>query len=109
MAKYASPKSHIRRFLWDKLDAIEVEGPWVVLGGDFNCVLQGEERSTGTDASSGFIDLVEQRGLIDLGYIGNHFSWNQGVQREKRRFARLDRALCNAEWRRMCSPQLSCT
>lgn len=98
-AIYASPKSHIRRFLWEKLDEMEIKGHWVVLS-DFNCVLHEEERNTGSDASCGFIDWVERRGLIDHGFSGSPFTWSHGVQRETRKSARLDRALCNEEWRR---------
>lgn len=44
-AVYASPKSHIQGFVWEKLDEIEVVGTWAMLV-DFNCVLQAEERNT---------------------------------------------------------------
>lgn len=36
----------------------EVEGPWVLLG-DFYCTLQAEERNTGSEVSSSFMELVE--------------------------------------------------
>lgn len=56
----------------------------------------------GSGVSSCFIGWVERRGLIDLGFIGNQFIWNHGVQRETWRSVMLDRTLCNDEWRRLC-------
>lgn len=37
-AVYVSPQAQIRQFLWDDLDKLEVEKPWLLIG-DFNCVL----------------------------------------------------------------------
>lgn len=32
--------------MWMKLDEMNVAGPWMIVG-DFNCVLDGDERSSG--------------------------------------------------------------
>lgn len=38
--------------------------------------------------------------MIDLGFIGNRFTWNHGVHIETRNSTRLNRGLCNDERRR---------
>lgn len=45
---------------------------------------------------------MERRRLIDLGFISSKFTCNHGVQRDTRKSAWLDRALCNDVWRRLC-------
>ena len=46
-----------------------------------------------------FRHWIENTGLIDLGFAGPKFTWTRGSNRETRKEARLDRALCNMEWR----------
>lgn len=43
--------------------------------GDFNYVLNGEERSSKKGASTQFQNWVRRNRVIDLGYIGNQFTW----------------------------------
>lgn len=62
-------------------------------------MLKGEERSSGVGVSTRFINWVEERGLIDLGFAGSKFIWNHGVNMDTRRSARLDRGLCDDNWR----------
>lgn len=38
IALYASPRAHIRRYIWEQLDEISVKEPWVLIK-DFNCVI----------------------------------------------------------------------
>lgn len=97
---YASPVAHVRRHIWSTLDSMRINRAWVIIG-DFNCILKGEEHGSGTRVSSCFIDWVEQRGLIDLGYIGSIFTLRHGSTEECRRAARLDRGLCNDGWRKL--------
>lgn len=98
-AVYASPKAHIRKLLWPELDALHTGDLWMLMG-DFNCVLKCEERNTGSGVSESFAKWVTQRGLIDLGYSGQKFTWCHGGSIGTRRAARLDRSLCDGEWRR---------
>lgn len=95
---YANPNASKRRHLWVKLDTLKIEAPWLVLG-DFNCVLRDEDRSSMRGASSSFQAWVCRNRLVDLGYEGTEFTWNHGVNKETRRSARLDRALCDTSWR----------
>lgn len=91
-AIYASPQASSRNLLWSALDQLPLADAWVLLG-DFNCVLRGDERSSGVGVSSQFVDWVEQRRLIDLGFSGPTFTWNYGTSMSTRRAARLDRVV----------------
>lgn len=71
--------------------------------GDFNCIFHDVERSSNTGASSSFQNWTGERGLLDIGFIGNRYTWIRGISLETRRTARLDRALCFHAWRRMFS------
>lgn len=42
-AVYASPQPGIRKFIWDQLDSLKLDRPWMLIG-DFNCVQNDEER-----------------------------------------------------------------
>lgn len=98
-AVYANPHASGRMGLWDDLDKITVMNPWALIG-DFNCVLKNDERNSNSGASSNFMEWVERKGLIDLGYSGPRFTWQHSVNASSRKASRLDRALCDVEWRR---------
>lgn len=92
---YASPNPRCRKYLCGKLDGIRVGRLWLLMS-DFNCVLKAEEKSSNKGESTCFINWIENRGMIDLGFVGNHSTWSHGVTTETRRALRLDRALsCN--------------
>lgn len=67
---------------------------------DFKCAVKAEERNSKSGASSGFVEWVNQRGLIDLGFSGPRYTWNHEMDIQTRRFARLGRGLCDVEWRK---------
>lgn len=98
-AVYANPHAMGRRGLWEDLNQIIVESPWALIG-DFNCVLKDDERNSDSGVSSSFVEWVERKGLIDLGYSGQRFTWQHGTNVSTRKATRLDRALCNVEWSR---------
>lgn len=92
----------MRNQLWPALDELERGAPWLLLG-DFNCVLKGDERSSGTGVSEGFTNWVMKNGLIDLRYTGQKFTLHHGGSVDNIKAARLDRGLCDVEWRRSFS------
>lgn len=49
--------------------------------------------------SASFLGLVHKQSLIDLGFIGPRFTWSHGTSITNWRSARLDRSLCDGEWR----------
>lgn len=50
-AVYGSLNASVGKHIWD----MWVEGPWMLVG-DFNCVIRGDERSSGTGASYSFVE-----------------------------------------------------
>lgn len=71
-----------------------VDGPWVCIG-DFNAILCSIEklslRSANSQLMEDFHHALEQFELIDLGYKGNTYTWNNRQ--------RLDRAIGNELWK----------
>lgn len=97
---YASLIAHKWRHIWNSLDSMVTTRPWMIIR-DFNCVLEREEHSLGVGESSNFMEWVERRGLIDLGYTGPKFTWKHGSNEASRRATRLDRSLGDDNWRRL--------
>lgn len=75
-----------------------------MLVGDFNVIAGPHEQRGGITVDlfkcKNFINWMSSCKLMDLGSIGSRFTWRgpqwQGYDRI---FKRLDRALCNVEWR----------
>lgn len=101
---YGSPTHGLRKHLWNTLNnqKLDLEGPWLAAG-DFNAVVSPTEVSEGSNFSqqrcAGFTEWIFNQGLVDLGYFGSRFTWRRGNQKDKFKGARLDRALCNLDWR----------
>lgn len=99
-AVYGSPRYVRRQELWDNLSTLaeDIQDPWVVLG-DFNAILADHERRGGSHNFSirgmaGFREMIQQCNLLDAGFQGSPFTWRHGNL-----FQRLDRVLCNLQWR----------
>ncbi|CAL9010471.1 unnamed protein product [Prunus brigantina] len=96
---YASPNAVKRGKMWDYLSFVAASHnmPWLIAG-DFNELLTADEKFGGVleCKSKGFKNWVDDNEMIDLGYSGPKFTWNN-----KRVYARLDRAICNMRWRRL--------
>lgn len=99
MAIYASPIPHRRSSIWEELSMIEIMDPWLLIGG-FNCMIKNGERGSEGGISSSCVSWTQENRLIDLGFIDPRFKWNHGNNVETRRSTRLDRRLCDDEWRR---------
>jgi hypothetical protein len=104
---YASPNENTRSLLWEELKkiALSMNDPWL-LAGDFNDIACAEEKRGGVIASSRkcriFRDRINACSLIDIGAMGPKFTWRGPVYHGGQRiFERLDRALCNSQWRIM--------
>ncbi|XP_031111990.1 uncharacterized protein LOC116015963 [Ipomoea triloba] len=101
---YGSPSHHLRRRLWAELSLSKLgfAGPWM-LAVDFNAVVCQEETSNYSSLtvqrSSDFVSWIHDEGLIDLGFSGPRLTWIKGNSSVTAKGARLDRALCNIEWR----------
>lgn len=104
-AVYASPNPRSRESLWDDMESFagSVQTPWLVAG-DLNDTVNSSERkgtSPEMDANRNrkFMDRVNNCNLMDKGSSGQKFTWTKGRQGLANTQKRLDRALCNAEWR----------
>ena len=101
---YANPHTPRRETLWNELElfASNCNKPWL-LAGDFNETVNLDEGNHGGTEMlrrcTRFRHWIENSGLIDLGFFGPMFTWARGSHPETRKEARLDRALCNADWR----------
>ncbi|XP_019199146.1 PREDICTED: uncharacterized protein LOC109192895 [Ipomoea nil] len=101
---YGSPTHHLRRWLWRELSQSKrgQNGPWLVAA-DFNSVTSKAETSNyssySAQRSSDFVTWIQDEGLIDLGFSGPKLTWVKDGSTDAIKWARLDRALCNLEWR----------
>ncbi|XP_028077279.1 uncharacterized protein LOC114279250 [Camellia sinensis] len=110
-AVYASPNPRVRDELWENLDNIaqDMNQPWLVAG-DFNdygssvekqgfTMNQNQNLTQSQTRSRKFNDRINHCNLMDLGCTGPKLTWSNNRQGWANTLARLDRALCNTEWR----------
>ncbi|KAL8129303.1 hypothetical protein V2J09_018458 [Rumex salicifolius] len=103
-AIYSSPTPHAREVLWNHLLNLKTDNskPWLLMG-DFNETSNLEERSSESDGMrrrcERFSAWIDEMDMIDLGYTGSKFTWTRGKDLSTQSAARLDRGLCNFEWR----------
>ena len=101
---YGSPNPALRKYLWQDLNSevMEIEGPWLIMG-DFNSVSAAEEVSNHGKLDkrrcAGFVEWISDPNLLDLGFSGPRFTWTRGSTADTFKGGRLDKALCNMEWR----------
>lgn len=73
--------------------------PWQV-GGDFNVILCHDENDGGRDKPvaelAPFQDAVDSCGLVDLGFVGERYTWCNRWPGGETIYERLDRCLCNS-------------
>ncbi|XP_074265666.1 uncharacterized protein LOC141588110 [Silene latifolia] len=95
-----------RESLWLNLKSIaqQINGPWII-GGDFNCVLQTNERLGGNVSiaeSEPFYDCLQDCGLMDLAATRAFYTWNNKQPPATKIYSRLDRLFVNHEWNVSC-------
>jgi len=100
---YGEPATHLRSESWDLIHTLhrQYKVPWLCTG-DFDELLKYHEKLGGCLRPYGqiqkFRKVLDECRLLDLGFVGNKFTWfktylNKGVVWE-----RLDRAVSTAEW-----------
>ncbi|XP_074288047.1 uncharacterized protein LOC141613204 [Silene latifolia] len=105
-AVYASPETTKKELLWKDLEdfARTHNRPWLVMG-DFNDTRFIHERSGDSECMrrrcNKFNAWFETNNWIDLDYSGPNHTWSRGHSADSRKWARLDRAICNSSWRVM--------
>ncbi|XP_074265949.1 uncharacterized protein LOC141588404 [Silene latifolia] len=99
---YGSNDDTERRDLWRDLKDIKdgYFGPWSICG-DFNCVLNFNERIgrpvTWSDIEE-FRSCIDYCDVVDIKGKGAFFTWNNKHEPHSRVFSRLDRFMVNTEW-----------
>lgn len=103
---YGPSRFNEKRHFWEYMDglALSISEPWLFIS-DFNSVSDQSEKRGGVtfacSSKSGLRQFIDGHGLIDLGFKGNPFTWdNKRVDSANIR-ERLDRGVTNPLWRVM--------
>ncbi|KAI8546418.1 hypothetical protein RHMOL_Rhmol07G0115600 [Rhododendron molle] len=101
---YASIDMREMRLIWDEVSNFRIQGdvPWVIMG-DFNAIVSNEEKRGGNEKDDwelrDFQQFIRSNQLIDVGYVGYPFTWNNKRVGGDNIRIRLDRALASSKWR----------
>lgn len=98
---YGFPEDHNKRNTWLLVRNLMQESSGkTILFGDFNDVLDAEEKSEGNSRSLSQLGWSRQTldncGLVDLGFEGYPFTWSNGRKEENNIQCRLDRAFATS-------------
>ncbi|XP_049396567.1 uncharacterized protein LOC125860610 [Solanum stenotomum] len=102
-AVYARCNAMERLELWEELESIaeNVRCPWVI-GGDFNVILNEEERLGGLEFTINeaidFASFISSNALSEVQFSGSKYTWWNGRIEEACIFKKLDRILVNHEF-----------
>ena len=100
---YGAPETHLRLETWNLLRELHSQRslPWLC-GGDFNELLKSHEKHGGRLRPYGqmekFREVLDECNLLDLGYVGNKFTWSKKFPNGGMIWERLDRAVSTADW-----------
>nr|XP_023887421.1 uncharacterized protein LOC111999528 [Quercus suber] len=100
---YGHPDAGKRFISWQLLELLkhQYSMPWVVFG-DFNEITHSNEKLGWLDRDAKqmeeFRECLNRCELIDLGFIGQKYTWCNGRGREQRTKIRLDRMVATEEW-----------
>ncbi|XP_050259116.1 uncharacterized protein LOC126704130 [Quercus robur] len=100
---YGEPATHKRIEAWNKLRLLnnKHELPWLCAG-DFNEIARHSEKLGGNNRSQAqmqlFRDVIDECGFLDLGYVGEQFTWRKHFADGHSLWERLDRGLSNHDW-----------
>ncbi|CAM8929085.1 unnamed protein product [Rhodiola kirilowii] len=103
---YGHPVTNRRAETWNLLRTLRgaLDLPWLVFG-DFNEVLFGWEVKgrcvRGEWQMKSFRSVIQECGLIDLGFRGSNFTFSNRRKGLFETKARLDRAFANCSWRNL--------
>jgi hypothetical protein len=100
---YGPPNRRDRRNFWDSFATIGegFEASWLCIG-DFNSVVDQTEKSGDKPVESSFHcpfrNFIDHFGMIDVGFVGNPFTWSNNRQGLENIKERLDRSLASPAW-----------
>lgn len=101
---YGPPYYGSKKSFWEDLSkmAANIDEPWALIG-DFNEILSEHDKIGGKHIASSskkhLQNFIEHSGCIDLGFVGNPYTWRNKRMGLAHIRQRLDRALANASWR----------
>lgn len=101
---YASTDMRERRLIWDEVSNFRIQGDvlWVIMG-DFNAIVSNNEKRGGNEKGDwelrDFQQFIRSNQLIDVGYVGYPFTWNNKRAGGDNIRIQLDRALASSKWR----------
>lgn len=110
---YGKPEEHLSHETWSLLRHLQTRNsyPWVCIG-DYNEIPASEEKQgrlpKAQHLMQEFRSVLIQCGLIDLGFMGNWFTWNNGREGDTYVQLRLDQAYATLEWREIFSQAQVC-
>lgn len=100
---YGHLDTYKRYILWHLLDSLssQCNMPWVVIS-DFNEILFSDEKLDSAEREAkqmvAFRECLNRCGLVDLGFIGQKYTWCNGCFGGERTKIRLDMAVANEDW-----------
>ncbi|CAN0913053.1 hypothetical protein LINGRAPRIM_LOCUS313 [Linum grandiflorum] len=103
MFVYGAPDRQDRQEVWNQILDFDRDHDsiWCLVG-DFNAITSRDEKEGGNSptfrALQPFNDFIFHAGLIDLGSLGDRFTWSNNNTRGNLINVRLDRAICNDGW-----------
>lgn len=105
---YGWPEDHMKHESWILLKHLKSRylASWLCIG-DYNEILALAERQGRLPKPQNPMQLFRttllQCGLVDLGFVGSIFTWNNGREGDAFVQERLDRACATVDWREMFS------
>ena len=106
MGFYGKPEEQLRHETWLLLKHLKSRSsaPWLCIG-DYNEILASREKEGGRPKSlqlmNNFCNTLLHYDLVDLGYSGNIFTWNNSREGDAFVQLRLDRACATMEWKEL--------
>ncbi|XP_028805248.1 uncharacterized protein LOC114760152 [Neltuma alba] len=102
---YVTPRYREKQVFWDHMARLsrEMEGVWIVIG-DLNDIRRDLEKQGGAPRNEKrctiFNDNIDACNLLEVETWGSRFTWKGPlIPGFARIYERLDRALCNIDWR----------
>ena len=102
-AVYTSPSCAERHILWNNLMKVADlhNRPWVIAW-DFNETLVNDDkfggRAVSVNSSLLFKECLDKRNMIDIGFVGPHYTWTNRREIQALIQERIDRFFVNPQW-----------
>lgn len=106
LLQYMLTAKNVQRDFWLKLEnfIVSITTYWLMVG-HFNSIIALSETTSVSNFTfkrfAQFASWINKMGLIDLGFSSTPFIWSRGLTAIIRISSRLNRALCNIDWRHL--------